>query len=138
MVDNIPFNVVNPAANTRGVNVVVLKGGTGFAKGLPQRVEFPVGTAAKKLYVLGGVAGWGFPYGDPDVQNVPAAKARIEYADGQSEEIGSHFSLHGAIALSPPESDVRGRICASVAVPTVFGVASSRLSVNHSLSLSLK
>lgn len=87
MVDNIPFNVVNPAANTRGMNVVVLKGGSGFAKSLPQRVEFSVGTAAKKLYILGGVAGWGFPYGDPDVQNVPAAKARLEYADGQSEEI---------------------------------------------------
>jgi len=87
MVDNIPFNVVNPAANARGQNVIVLKGGSGFAKTLPQRVEFPVGTAAKKLYVLGGVAGWGFPYGEPDVQNVPAAMARIEYADGESEEI---------------------------------------------------
>ena len=87
MVDNIPFNIVNPAATTRGQNVIVLKGGSGFAKTLPQRVEFPVGTAAKKLYILGGVAGWGFPYGEPDVQNVPAAKARLEYADGQTEEI---------------------------------------------------
>ncbi len=87
MVDNIPFNVVNPAANPSGANVIVLKGGSGFAKTLPQRVELPVGTAAKKLYVLGGVAGWGFPYGEPDVQNVPAAKARLEYADGQTEEI---------------------------------------------------
>lgn len=88
MVDNIPFNIVNPAANTRGQNVIVLKGGSGFAKTLPQRVEFPVGTTAKKLYVLGGVAGWGFPYGVPDIQvDVPAAKARLEYADGGSEEI---------------------------------------------------
>ncbi len=87
IVDNIPFNIVNPAATTRGQNVIVLKGGSGFAKTLPQRVEFPVGTAAKKFYILGGVAGWGFPYGEPDVQNVPAAKARLEYTDGQTEEI---------------------------------------------------
>ncbi len=87
MVDNIPFNIVNPAATAHGQNVVVLKGGTGFAKTLPQRVEFLVGTEARKIYVLGGVAGWGFPYGDPDIQDVPAAKARLEYADGQSEEI---------------------------------------------------
>ena len=87
IVDNIPFNIVNPAATVRGQNVVVLKGGSGFAKTLPQRVEFPVGTAAKKLYILGGVAGWGFPYGEPDEQNVPAARARLEYADGESEEI---------------------------------------------------
>jgi putative membrane-bound dehydrogenase-like protein len=87
MVDNIPFDIVNPAATSAGKNVIVLKGGDGFARTLPQRVEFPVGTAAKKIYVLGGVAGWGFPYGEPDLQDVPAAKARLEYADGKKEEI---------------------------------------------------
>jgi len=87
MVDNIPFDIVNPAGTPAGKNVIVLKGGSGFAKTLPQRVEFPVGTAAKKIYVLGGVAGWGFPYGEPDIQDVPAAKARLEYADGATEEI---------------------------------------------------
>jgi putative heme-binding domain-containing protein len=87
MVDNIPFHIANPATTPGGRNVVVLKGGSGFAKTLPQRVEFPVNTKARKLYVLGGVAGWGFPYGDPDLQDVPAAKARLEYADGVTEDI---------------------------------------------------
>jgi len=87
MVDNIPFDIVNPAATRAGKNVIVLKGGSGFAKTLPQQVEFTVGTPARKIYVLGGVAGWGFPYGEPDIQDVPAAKARLEYADGQTEEI---------------------------------------------------
>jgi putative membrane-bound dehydrogenase-like protein len=87
MVDNIPFDIVNPAATRGGKNVIVLKGGSGFAKTLPQRVEFPVGTAARKIYVLGGVAGWGFPDGEPDRQDVPAAKAHLEYADGQAEDI---------------------------------------------------
>ncbi len=87
MVDNIPFHIVNPAATRGGRNIVVLKGGDGFAKTLPQRVEFAVGTRASKIYVLGGVAGWGFPYGDPDLQDVPAAKARLEYVDGTHEEV---------------------------------------------------
>jgi putative membrane-bound dehydrogenase-like protein len=87
MVDNIPFDIVNPVATPRGNNVVVLKGGSGFAKSLPQHVEFPVGTKAKKIYVLGGVAGWGFPYGAPDAHDVPAAKAMLEYSDGQTEEV---------------------------------------------------
>jgi len=87
MVDNIPFNIVNPAASRGGRNIVVLKGGNGFSKTLPQRVEFAVGTKANKIYVLGGVAGWGFPYGDPDTQDVPAAKARLEYADGNIQEV---------------------------------------------------
>jgi uncharacterized protein len=87
MVDNIPFNIVNPAASARGQNVVVLKGGSGFAKTLPQRVELPVGSKANKIYVLGGVAGWGFPFGEPDAQDIPAAKARLEYADGKTEEV---------------------------------------------------
>jgi hypothetical protein len=87
MVDNIPFHIVNPSTAAGGRNVVVLRGGEGFSKLLPQRVEFEVGTKATKLYILGGVAGWGFPDGDPDVQDVPAAKARLEYADGGAEEV---------------------------------------------------
>jgi putative membrane-bound dehydrogenase-like protein len=87
MVDNIPFNIVNPATTPAGKNVIVLKGGSGFAKTLPQRVEFKAGTKVAKLYILGGVAGWGFPYGDPDGYNVPACKATLHYADGETEEI---------------------------------------------------
>jgi hypothetical protein len=87
MVDNIPFNIVNPATTANGKNVIVLRGGRGFAKTLPQRVEFKAGTRAVKLYILGGVAGWGFPDGDPAGYNVPACKATLHYADGQSEEV---------------------------------------------------
>jgi len=87
MVDNIPFNIANPATTPGGRNVIVLKGGSGFAKTLPQRVEFKAGLRAAKLYVLGGVAGWGFPDGDPEGYNVPACKATLYYADGQMEEV---------------------------------------------------
>jgi len=86
MVDNIPFNVVNPATTAAGKNVIVLRGGSGYAKTLPRRVEFPAGTRAAKLYVLGGVAGWGFPYGPPEGHNVPAARVTLHYSDGMTEE----------------------------------------------------
>ena len=86
MVDNIPFNIVNPTTTLTGQNVTVLRGGSGFAKTLPRRVEFPAGMRAAKLYVLGGVAGWGFPYGPPEGHNVPAAKVTLYYADGTKEE----------------------------------------------------
>ena len=87
MVDNVPYNIVNPATMPGGRNVIVLRGGEGFARTLPQRVEFKVGTKAAKLYVLGGVAGWGFPYGTPEQHNVPAARVTLHYADGQTEDI---------------------------------------------------
>jgi putative membrane-bound dehydrogenase-like protein len=87
MVDSIPFTIANPAATSGGRNLVVLKGGEGYAKTLPKRVEFKVDLAAKKFYVLGGVAGWGFPYGPPEGHNVPAVKATLFYEDGQKEEI---------------------------------------------------
>jgi putative heme-binding domain-containing protein len=87
MVDAIPFDIANPAAIAGRNNVVVLKGGEGFAKSLPQRVEFNVGSTAEKLFILGGVAGWGFPYGPPEGYDVPAAKATIVYENNETEEV---------------------------------------------------
>ena len=87
MVDNIPFNIVNPATVVSGKNIAVLRGGSGFSKTLPQRVEFAAGTRAKKLYILGGVAGWGFPYGPPEGHNIPAARVTLHYTGGATEEI---------------------------------------------------
>jgi putative membrane-bound dehydrogenase-like protein len=87
MVDSIPFNIANPTTTPNGYNLTVLKGGEGFAKTLPQRVEFLAHVRAAKIYVLGGVGGWGFPYGDPEGYNVPVAKATLVYADGQKEEV---------------------------------------------------
>ena len=86
MVDNIPFNIVNPATTLTGRNIIVLRGGSGFSKTLPRRVEFPVRTRATKLHVLGGVAAWGFPFGPPEGHDVPATRITLHYADGTLEE----------------------------------------------------
>ena len=87
MVENIPFRVVNPATSSNGKNIIVLKGGIGFAETLPRHVEFAVGARAKKIHILGGVAGWGFASTSPDPESLPAAKAKLFYADGAMEEI---------------------------------------------------
>jgi hypothetical protein len=84
MVESVPFQLVSPAGSTNGKNLVVLKGGS--AQSYPERVEVPVNTKAAKLHLLGGVAGWGYPFGETNQLPVPAAKLAIQYADGKTEE----------------------------------------------------
>jgi putative heme-binding domain-containing protein len=85
-IDTVPFQIANPDALPSGKNLIVLKGGTGFAKTLPQRVEIPVNAPASKIHVLGGVAGWGFPNAESGGTNDPLVRAQIVYADGETEE----------------------------------------------------
>jgi len=87
-VADVPFEVVSPTKSGSGNNVVVLKGGRGFAKTLNQRVEIKAGVAASKLHFLGGVGGWAWPCcGDNKNENVPVAKVTVLYADQEREEI---------------------------------------------------
>jgi len=65
----------------------VLKGGYGVGKQWPQRVEVPdIGIKATRLYFLGGVGGWAYPWGN-NLEGIPVAKVTVRYADNQSEEI---------------------------------------------------
>jgi type 1 glutamine amidotransferase len=70
-----------------GRNLVVLKGGGSAysGKAFPQKVEAPVGVAARQIHILGNVAGWGFPYGGGE--GVPAFKVTAHYAGGAKEEL---------------------------------------------------
>lgn len=103
MVDAIPFKIANPAATPGGHNVIVLRGGEGYAKTLPRRVEFKVDLAAQKFFVLGGVAGWGFPYGPPEGHQVPAVKATLFYDDGAQEELVWKNGVEFADYIRPHE-----------------------------------
>ncbi len=88
-VGEVPFEIVNPLKANSGNNVIVLKGGSGFAKTRPQKVEVQnVGIKATRLHFLGGVAGWGYPWpGNDNYLNLPVAKVTINYADHQTEEL---------------------------------------------------
>lgn len=82
--EEIPFEIVNPL-KTGGNNLVVLKGGEGYAKTLPQKVEVKnVGVKAARLHFLGGVGGWGYPAINDD--KLPVAKVTVKYTDAQADE----------------------------------------------------
>lgn len=84
-VDGIPFTIIAPDRAPN--NVVLLKGGApnSFSKTMSEKVEVPVGGfVANRLHFLGGVAGWGHPYGgDGEV----VMKVTVHYADGQRETL---------------------------------------------------
>lgn len=86
-VEEIPFDIVHPVKSVTGNNVLVLKGGNGFAKSLPQSVKIDVGLAAKRIHILGGVGGWAWPYGGEAAKNVPVSKMILQFADGTKKEM---------------------------------------------------
>jgi putative membrane-bound dehydrogenase-like protein len=88
-VGEVPFDIVNAVVSQNGNNLIVLKGGNGYAKTLPQKVEIKANVKANVLHFLGGVAGWGYPYraGSEKIENLPAAKATVQYSDGSTEEL---------------------------------------------------
>ncbi len=84
-VEGIPFFIQDAAKSETGSNIIVLKGGPKNSQSwtYPQRVEVAVNAQARKLHLLSGIAGWGFPaVRDP----VPALKATITYDSGETEE----------------------------------------------------
>ena len=126
MVENIPFQIVNPAKSANGKNIIVLKGGTGFAGTLPRQVEFAVGARARKIHILGGVAGWGFAGPGLGTEVVPAAKGVLSYVDGTREEFlfknGQEFADFSAQIDVPgskfaPDLVVKGQLRWFTVVP---------------------
>jgi putative membrane-bound dehydrogenase-like protein len=80
----VPFDIVNPQRTANGKNLVVLRGGHGFARAYPREVEVKVGLPITRLHLLGGVGGWAFPGG---VQGAATAVIKVHYADGGTEDI---------------------------------------------------
>jgi putative heme-binding domain-containing protein len=91
-VEGVPFELLDPARTPAGGNVIVLKGGAVAdweSKLLrPRSVEIGVGGAAglalERVHVLGGIAGWGWPW---TKEPLPVVRWTWRYADGASEEV---------------------------------------------------
>jgi putative membrane-bound dehydrogenase-like protein len=121
-VNGVPFELVNPAANRRGNNVIVLKGGTkeSFSRTLPQRVEIPVGSPVTNLHFLGGVAGWGGGSG-------PAMEIEIHYTDGKSESVslfaGREFTNYSTSGEVPNSKIAEGLLSANQVRTFVIPIA---------------
>jgi len=83
-VEGIPFFLMDPARSSNGRSLVVLKGGgkDTVANVYPQKVEISTDVTAKRLHLLSGIAGWGWPAVKDDR---PALKLTIEHTDGEKE-----------------------------------------------------
>lgn len=94
-VEGVPFFIPSPEKATSG-NFIVLKGGPApdnHSQTFPARVELALNVETKKLQMLSGISGWGWPaVGD----EAPALKATVVYVSGEKEEFtfinGVHFS----------------------------------------------
>ncbi|MGV3661400.1 MAG: PVC-type heme-binding CxxCH protein [Prosthecobacter sp.] len=91
----VPFFIQDAAKSANGANLIVLKGGPAKSQSAtyPAKVEIPVGVEAKRIQMLSGIAGWGFP---AVREENTAIKATVIYASGEKEEFdlknGIHFS----------------------------------------------
>jgi putative heme-binding domain-containing protein len=94
---DVPFEIISPNKTSTGKNLVVLKGGSGFARTLPQKVEISgVNLKATRLHFLGGVGGWAWPFGGDANRGLPAAKITVSHSDGQNEE----FTLQNGVEIA--------------------------------------
>lgn len=94
-VEGVPFFIPSPEKATGG-NFIVLKGGPNpdnHSQTFPARVELALNVETKKLQLLSGISGWGWPAVRDEA---PALKATVVYASGEKEEFtfinGVHFS----------------------------------------------
>jgi putative heme-binding domain-containing protein len=79
----VPFQVVAPR-DGNVLNAIQLYGPLGnMAKKMPKSVTLVCSGPVKTLHILGGVAGWGSPYGR---RNEVSMIIRLNYADGQIED----------------------------------------------------
>jgi putative heme-binding domain-containing protein len=87
--NGVPFHVVAPR-DGNVLNAIQLYGPNGdMSKKMPKSVSLACSGSVKTLHILGGVAGWGSPYGKP---NEVSMIVRLTYADGQTED---HKLLNG-------------------------------------------
>jgi hypothetical protein len=96
-VGGVPFDIVDPDTAPSGNNVLVLRGGPGgdwHSNRVAQKVEIQVGEAVRAIHVLGGVAGWGHPFGS--IRDKPAVRWTFRYADGSEESTVLHDGKHFA------------------------------------------
>ncbi|MCA9183739.1 MAG: c-type cytochrome, partial [Planctomycetales bacterium] len=85
----IPFLLADPRGMQRN-NIVLLYGPRGtLPPHMPREVSLPCNMLVKRLHLLSGVSGWGFPFDDDKSTSMIV---RFHYADGQTED---HRLLNG-------------------------------------------
>lgn len=95
-VEGVPFFLQDPVKSGTGANLIVLKGGpapNNHSQTFPPKVEVALNVETKRLQLLSGISGWGWPAVG---EEAPALKATVVYESGEKEEFtfinGVHFS----------------------------------------------
>ena len=95
-VEQVPFFLQDPAKASVGANLIVLKGGPApdnHSQTFPAKAEVALNVETKRLQLLSGISGWGWPAVRDEA---PALKATVVYESGEKEEFsflnGVHFS----------------------------------------------
>lgn len=95
--DGVPFEFLDPKRTDSANNVLVLKGGLvpdwESKTSKPQRVEIKVNTTVQRVHVLGGIAGWGYPY---IKEPKPIVKWTWVFAGGATQEHVLHNGVEFA------------------------------------------
>ena len=94
-IEGVPFFIAAPG-KAAGGNLIVLKGGPSpgnHSQTFPARIELPLNVAAKKIHLLSGISGWGWPAVRDET---PALLATVVHANGERQTFtfinGRHFS----------------------------------------------
>jgi len=110
-IENVPFFIQDAAKAANGANLIVLKGGPpkAYSQTFPAKVEVAVNVAAKRIQMLSGISGWGWPAHRPEE---PALKATVVYENGERDEFtlinGIHFSDYIRSTEVPGSKEVEG------------------------------
>jgi len=86
---DVPFQLVDPR-DGQAPNAILLRSRQGrIPPRMPESVTLPCNTAAEAIHLLGGVAGWAYPYGE---EGTVSMIVRLHYEDGRTED---HPLLNG-------------------------------------------
>ena len=102
-VEGVPFFIQDPTKSSTGGNLIVLKGGPGkdnHSQTFPAKAEVAINVAAKRLQILSGVSGWGWPAVQDEA---PALKATVVYEGGEKEEFTFFNGIHFSDYIRPVE-----------------------------------
>jgi putative membrane-bound dehydrogenase-like protein len=106
----VPFQVIDPRGGTIP-NVIMLYSPNGaVSRQMPRSASVPCNAPARAIHILGGVSGWGYPYGPKDSVSMIV---RLHYADGKTEDHtllnGVHFADYIRV-VDVPESKLAFRL----------------------------
>lgn len=79
----VPFQLIDPRAGMVANAIVLRSPNSELVRRLPRRVRVPIDGKIAALHVLGGVSGWGSPYGQPGSVSMIV---RFHFQDGQRED----------------------------------------------------